>query len=416
MPFQIVRCDLVDVQADALVLPSNTRLSIDGGTGLAVGKRAGLWRLRRACKRIGGCKTGSAVATPAFNLRAKHLIHAVGPVWRGTERDEHLLRRAYDSALSLAAELGCESVGLPLLSAGTYQCPPSVSLSVAMDAIEAHLLEHETQVTLVLYSRDAVKAGLAEFEQIESYIDDNYVDEHRAYHNVSYASRAPYSPPGAGRASERPAPSGSGRQFFGEARTGAAPSRFEETEQSALEQLERQRMDEAPRAGMFGGAGEFLWGLEEEADAYAAAPSASMPFHGADAAENTPVAAPAASKSLEDMLGSLDAGFSETLLALIDESGRTDADVYKRANITRQHFSKIRKDPKYRPTKRTAVALAVALELDLPATQDLLARAGYTLTHASKFDVIVEYYIVNGIYNTFKINEALYAYDQQLLG
>lgn len=92
----------------------------------------------------------------------------------------HLLRSVYDAALDLAASLECASVALPLLSAGTFGCPPQISLDIALDAIEEHLLAHETSVTLVLYSRSAFKAGLEQFSQIESYIDDNYVDD--SYH------------------------------------------------------------------------------------------------------------------------------------------------------------------------------------------------------------------------------------------
>ena len=121
-------------------------------------------------------------------------------------------------------------------------------------------------------------------------------------------------------------------------------------------------------------------------------------------------------ESLEELVDNLDEPFSDTLLKLIDAKGKTDVEVYKKANIGRKLFSKIRSIKGYTPKKPTIIALAIALELSLDETDDLLERAGYALSHASKFDVIVEYFIVSGKYNIFDINEVLFKYDQPLLG
>ena len=122
------------------------------------------------------------------------------------------------------------------------------------------------------------------------------------------------------------------------------------------------------------------------------------------------------SAGIDDLVGNLDEPFASTLLRLIDAKEKTDVEVYKRANIDRKLFSKIRTGKGYTPGKRTIVALAVALELSLAETDDLLERAGYALSHSQKFDVIVEYFIVSGKYDIFEINEVLFKYDQPLLG
>ena len=129
-----------------------------------------------------------------------------------------------------------------------------------------------------------------------------------------------------------------------------------------------------------------------------------------------PCASETMALSLEEMLKKEDAGFTETLLKLIDERGKKDSEIYKKANLSKQHFSKIRNNPRYKPTKPTAIALALALELDLEQTRDLIGRAGYALTNSSKFDLIIRYFIEQKNYNVVEINVALYEFDQPLLG
>ena len=379
MPFSIVRNDIARVHADVLVNAANTHLAEGGGVCGALFAAAGREQMRAACDAIGGCPTGSAVATPAFNLPARWCVHAVGPIWRGGRHgEEAALRSCYQSMFARVAELGARSVAYPLISAGIYGYPVGAALAVARDETRAFLAEHDDiEVTLVVFDRSTVRLGSALEQEIREYIDDEYV-------------------------AQSPHVRRRGAELEREARwaAGAAAPAAAKPEAPAAESTARKV--------------DFFASSFAGDDAEESVPDGVV-FRACSAAAPAP-AAGAAPTELEDLLEHLDAGFSETLLALIDQRGLADAEVYHRANLSRQLFSKIRSNPAYRPTKPTAVALAMALELDVPATQDLLSRTGLTLSRTSKFDVIVRFFLERGIYDIYQLNEALFAYDQPLVG
>ena len=353
MPFEIVRNDIVNMQVDAIVNTANPKPVIGYGCDAGIHKKAGP-QLLQARQAIGEIAVGDAAVTPGFGLEADCVIHAVGPVWKdGSHGEEELLRRCYDRSLRLALEQGCESVAFPLLSAGNHGFPKPLALQIAINAFSSFLAEHEMQVYLVIFGEKAFELSKRLFNSVASYIDANYVLD-KTLDEYGVANKR-------------------------------------EVRDLQLKQLEeglnrrfRSRRQEV---------------MEE-----------CVPF-------DPPVCMAAPPKAdLDSLLEKTDAGFSETLIKLIDRTGKKESEIYKKANIDRKLFSKIRNNPDYRPSKATALAFAIALELDLEETKDFIGRAGYALSHSSRFDIIIEYFIKQKNHDIFEINATLFRFDQPLLG
>ena len=344
MPLQIVRNDITKMTVDAIVNAANSTLLGGGGVDGCIHRAAGEGLLNE-CRTLGGCETGNAKITSAYNLLCKYVIHTVGPIYEdGNHGEKALLESCYKKSLALAKEHNCESVAFPLISSGVYGYPKDKALKIAIDVISDFLLENEMMVYIVIFDKKAYQISEKLFSDIAEYIDDRYVDEHEIIDRTR-------------------------RNIYGNSMV--------LSERAILSDNIEGCEGYAPMCASF------------------AIPKAI---------------------SLEDAVKQIDESFSQMLLRKIDEKGMTDAQCYKKANIDRKLFSKIRGDVHYKPSKPTAIAFAIALELSLDETEDMLKKAGFALSNSNKFDIIIEYFISKGNYNIFEINEALFAFDQSLLG
>ncbi|MGI6094089.1 MAG: macro domain-containing protein [Lachnospiraceae bacterium] len=354
MPFEIVRNDIINMQVDAVVNTANPNPVIGSGVDSGIHKKAG-HELLAARQKIGRIDFGDAVITPGFGLDAKYIIHTVGPIWEdGNHKEEQILTSCYQKSLELAKKHACESIAFPLIATGNYGFPKPLALQIAVREISTFLLENEMQIYLVVFGKEAFALSEKLFKSVSSYIDENYIRS----------------------------------KTVDEYGTEVNSSRFE---------MRRIRAE-----------------LERSSRVY----EAVSPSQAVEESPGTPVDAsvPMDSDDWGRLLADLDAGFSETLLQLIDRTGKKDSEIYKKANVDRKLFSKIRNNADYKPSKTTALAFAFALELDVDETKDFIGRAGFALSHSSKFDVIVEYFLVNRNYNVFELNEVLFAFDQPLIG
>ena len=374
MPLFIVKNDITKMKADAIVNPANPTLLGGGGVDGQIHKAAGP-NLLKECKTLGGCGTGEAKITKGYGLPAKYVIHTVGPIWQGGGKGEReYLRSCYKNSLSVAIEYGCETVAFPLISAGAYKYPPAEALEIAKEEIKNFLQGNDITVYLVLRDKIMPEKGRL-YSQIEYYLMQNGISAtddipQDVFPMPLYNMQDAVFPAVANKTQSNVPPS------FGK----------------AIESPESQTFSER---------------LSRKFSKKSSAKKQDI----CECLEECSVG-----NSLEEMLNNLDKSFSETLLYLIDKSGMSDAECYKRANIDRKLFSKIRMDKNYKPSKPTVLAFAIALSLNLDDTKMLLERAGFALSPSSKFDVIIQYFIAHGIYDIFEINDALFAFEQNLLG
>ncbi len=355
MPFKIVRNDITKMQVDAIVNTANVEPIYSSGTDLAVYKAAGEEELLAARKKIGFLDEGEVAITPGFKLPAKYIIHAVSPYYEdGKSGEEKRLRSCYRKSLLLAAEHDCKSIAFPLIATGGFGYLKEEGMRVAVDEINGFLLTHDMLVYLVVFDTESTRLGRNLYPDLESYIDHNYVCEKRQERSLKAPIKNSFSMPC------------------------MAPK--------AKAMPQEDVAEESIKLNDFAAADAFE--LNEAYDDFVE--------------ENE--------QALKERMKHLSDTFQQYLLYLIKSKGLTNAEVYKRAIITKQLFSKIKLNPWYHPDKATAMRLCVGAGLNLDETKDLLARAGYALSPCDKRDVIFSFFIEKNIHDMIEIDIALEEY------
>lgn len=369
MPFKIVRNDITRMKVDAIVNTANEAPIYSTGVDTAIYTAAGAKELLAERGKIGYMDEGEVAITPGFKLPAKYIIHAVSPCYiDGSFGEEQKLRSCYQRSLQLAFQNKCESIAFPLISTGGFRYPKEEAMRVAVDEINAFLLKHEMLVYLVVFDTKSTELGLKLNPVLEAYIDHNYICDQR---EKEYGDR-----------------------YFGSVANGSldfsAYNQYRENIEKQTKQcfepeeaLDECKMESSKmKMPLFD---DDDWDEEDE-------------FY--DFLEEN-------ESALNERMQHLSDTFQEYLFYLIEMKGLTNAEVYKRAIITKQLFSKIKLNPQYHPDKATAMRLCVGARLSLDETIDLLARAGYALSPCDKRDIIFLFFIESNVFDMIEIDIAL---------
>ncbi len=342
MAFKIVRNDITKMNTDAVVNTANDHPTVGSGCDSAIYQAAGYDELLAyRTEKIGFVPEGDVFITPGFKLQAKYIIHAVSPLYRGgSEGEEEKLRSCYRKSLQLAKDNGIRSVAFPLIATGGFGYPKEEGIRIAVDEINAFLLNNELEIFLVVFDDKAKTLGKKLYPELEEYIDQNYVEERKEeeYRKIYSVFR---------RASARKA--------------GSQPMMGAAMMQPMMAPMEAECDD-------------FL-DFETEHES-----------------------------RLEERMRHISDTFSQYLMYLIRDKQMENAEVYKRAIVDKKIFSKIKNNVDYHPNKLTALCLCVGAKLNLDESRDLLGRAGYALSPCDKTDIIFSYFIENGIYDMIELD------------
>lgn len=385
MAFKIIRNDITKVAADVIVNSANPKPVCGGSTEAIIYEAAGYDELLDARQGVGYLEVGQVGVTPAFNLPAKSIVHVSCPRWNdGAAESVEMLRQCYVSILQQAVALEAKSIAVPLLSSGVYRFPKEVALQIAADVC-GNFSDAEMEILLVVYDLEAFKKAQELFGNVEDLLKEDVLAEEE------FVLRSPRV----------------GILDDEDLKPCSKPTRVCKASSPLPSEAPRvpgKRSDSCskPVSDIFGGF---------------AKPRIPKPKAKSINDQDTAMA------DIDRLLKNMnDDSFQDVLEVYIKRSNRTPVEIYNDSNIDKKLFSKLKKEG-YRPSKNTALALAVGLQLNLDETEDLLSRAGHALSPISKTDVIFRYclrqkdfYKKGRIKPIYRLNDYLVAYGEDVLG
>ncbi len=372
MPLKIVRNDITKMNTEIIVHTANAHPTIGTGCDFAIYQAAGCEELLAYRKEhIGYVPEGEVFITPAFQLPAKHIIHAVSPYYEnGLHGEEEKLRACYRKSLQLAHEVHAESIAFPLISTGSFGYPKEEGLRIAVDEVNTFLLSHDMLIYLVVFDQKTSKLGSRLYPDLESYIEQKYVEKKRREEYCNSFDRSSNRMPSLALSEPEPPKKAKKNRIFPE----FSWKKKDKKPESEVFQKELQELRTVDAVS-----------FEDAEDDY-------LDFQSLHESK------------LQERMNHLSDTFSQYLLYLIQSKNMENAEVYKRAIVDKKIFSKIKNNVNYHPQKMTALCLCIGAKLNLDESRDLLARAGYALSPCDKTDVIFSYFIENKIYDMIELD------------
>ncbi len=395
MAFCIVRNDITKMETDAIVNTANPKVRVGDGIDRAVYEAAGEDELLRLREKVGEVSPGNSFITDGLKLKAKYIIHTVGTSWKGgNEGEEDILRACYKSTFKIARDNELSSIAIPLLASGSYGYPKGIALRIALSEIEEFLRDYDIEIYLVVFDDKSYLLSSELYGDIDSYINDNYVEEKTSSEYLRYPRReedhlmaSSALPPKTGK-------------LFGLSLGGKKGSTLgSKAKESTIYPDEEE--------------GAFSAALEEESP-YEDRAIGAVP---GEALDKKIIATDGIKqRSLSDVVNNLDKSFMEMVYYFADLKGFTDAQVQSKSNLDRRAYSKLKCGTTKNPSKATALAMTIGLELSLDEAKDLLGRAGYAFSPCNKTDLIVQFFLERKAYDILQINVVLFEHGEEPLG